>query len=253
MSTIDLVNKMAKYRDRFGLITQANGDGGDSCNRLAHYYAALAILNVPCDDINRHPLDGFYISVQRLTARLPFGRYRRHADTSMWYGDMDNVTRDQMSPMIATMVLFGTTELLRAHVALRVKRAMLHFSTHDQIEGAAGYRLKLPDLPSPTEFANIIRGLKLKLLYPLLSLLDLALLHEAKVANAANIGEGQLLLNVAVALSTETTWAARKAAATLETKTDELAKGLRSYYAEGPWCNGIVPLGELMVQVLKAL
>jgi hypothetical protein len=253
MSTTDLVNKMAKYRDRFGLITQANGDGGDSCNRLAHYYAALQILNVPCDDINRHPLDGFYISVQRLTARLPFGRYRRHADTSMWYGDMDNVTRDQMSPMIATMVLMGTTELLKAHVGLRLRRLLLHFSTHDQVEGSVGYRWKLPDVPSPTELANIIRGLKLKLLYPLLSVLDLALLHEAKAANAANIHEGQMLLNTAVSLRTETTWAARKAAETLDSKADELAKGLRSYYAEGPWCNGILPLGELMVLVLKAL
>jgi len=254
MSVAELIQQMAKYRDQHGVIVQANGDGGDSCNRLAHYYAALEILGAPQDDLNRPPYDGFHISLARLTALLPFGRFRRNPDSSKWYNDPDNVTRDQMSPMIAAMALLGTDRTLAAHVKRRLKRCMLHFSTHDQVEGQPGkVKLKLPDLPSPQELASIVRGLSVTWLYWTLPLLDALLLWEVKRCNADRIREGQVLLHLAVALKLQPSNSARKAAELLEKKQEDLTIGLRRYYSEDISRNGIRPLGELMVAVLKAI
>jgi hypothetical protein len=121
------IQLMAKFRDAFGLITQPDRDGGDSCNRVAMYYGCLNILNVTEDDLNRHPLDGFYITTTRLTANLPEGRYRRHPDSTKWYSNPDDVTRDQMAPLIAAMVLYGTNVVLFKHLRLRVKRSTVAF------------------------------------------------------------------------------------------------------------------------------
>ena len=241
---------ISKYRDRFGVIVQRDGDGGDTCNRIGMLYGCLSILQAP-DDMNRPPEDGFCITEARLAATLPTGRYRRHPDSSKWYSNINNVTRDQMSPMICAMVLNGTTTLLIWHFKARLKRGLLHFSTQDQVEGTPGkVRYKLPDLPSPMELAAFIRGFGKGLC--LLPLLDRALLYEAKKANAENIREGQLILHLAVSKLYPTA-ASKKALELVKTKVSELAIGIRNYHSEAPGHNGIEPLGEITVAALEAL
>jgi hypothetical protein len=253
MSAEELVQQMANYRDKFKVITQKNKDGGDTLNRTAHYYSALSILNLR-DDNNKSSSIGLMFEDIKITRSLDLGRYCRHPDTSAWYSNPDNVTRDQMAPMECAMALTENTPFLKQHLKLRLKRGLLHFSTQDQIEGQPGkVKYKLPDLPSPLELAVMIRGLNLKIFYPLLFLLDLFLLHEAKSVNADTIREGQLLLHLAVGLKHLTTPPVTKAVEALEPKIEDLRIGLRDYYSEDEGRNGIRPLGELMVLVLNSL
>jgi hypothetical protein len=241
----DIVAKMAKYRDKFGLITQANGDGGDTANRVAHYYTALHALNLNDDEDNVAWL-GLAHASQKLARDN--GRYRRHPDATKWYSDVDNMTRDQMAPLEAAFAFIGFDATLKKHIKARLKRGLLHFSTRDQ-----GVSWKLPDLPSPLELAVLIRGLQLQWLYPLLYILDAFMLLETATLNANNVREGQILLYLAVALKHETTVLSKLALKIIARKQALLTSGLTRYYMEGPSQNGIEPLGELMVLMMRKM
>lgn len=243
-----LIDKMRNYRDKFGLIVQKDGDGGDTLNRIAHYYGALKILNAQVDDAGNATDVGFYNDLLVIRRGIPNGRFRRHPDTTRWFSNINNVTRDQMGPTEATMVLFDHTGLLKEHLRLRVKRGLLHFSSENDGQDAGPLIHKFPDLPSPQELAVIIRGLRLWFLYPLLLLLDLALFD----AVFKDIREGQPILNMAVSKMRYRTPFSMLAIAALKRKKSA-PQEIRDYHSEAPGNNGIEPLGELMVLALERL
>jgi len=239
----NLINEMNKYRGEYKLVVQKDGDGGDTLNRVAHFCGALKIL----DSNSSEPVLQLYLN--RICNGLPAGRYRRHPDTNKWYSNPDNVTRDQMSPTIAALILNGLTVKLKQHLRLRVRRGLLHFSTQDQVEGKPGaVKHKLPDLPGLPELANIIRGLNIRVLYPLLYVLDLATLASV----GSDLREGQVILNLAVAESNMSTFVSKWAIKKLKAK-ETAAMELRYYYRESDGGNGIEPLGELMIMAMNKL
>lgn len=253
MSTVnELVLQMATYRDKFGLITQANMDAGDCLNRTAHYYGALAALNQPEDDEGNISHFGYIYNLNKITKGLPDGRYRRHPDTTKWYSNPDNVTRDQMAPAEAAMVLCQFGPEMRSNIKARLCRFLFHFSTQDQIEGSTAIKHKLPDPPSPIELGVIVRGLRLSWLYWTLPLLDYFMLREARkqAEGSADVNEGQLLLYIATALRYQPTTRSLQASHIMYRNKALIERGLRYYYREGVWSNGIEPLGELMIEVL---
>lgn len=241
MSQIDdLIAQIEKYRDKFGVLVQPDGDGGDALNRWAHYTAAKYILNYG------NP-DNACVSLQQIISDLPHGRFRRHPDHTRWYSNPNNVTRDQMGPALACGALLPENDgYLKAHALLRLKRFMFHFDTEDKGMDLGPVIRKFPDPPSLEELAVIIRGVRLWALYPLLLVLDLALVASI----SSNLQEGQAILNVAVANKRYATPFGKLAKYLLKRKlTGEVE--IRAYHS--PERNGIVPLGELMILAKNAL
>lgn len=238
-------------RDEFGLIVQKDGDGGDTCNRLGLFYSALTVL-VETDDLGLPPSVGLFADRAILTGNLPNGRYCRHPDKTKWYSNPNNVTRDQMAPMECALALNGQRAALKAHVALRAKRGMLHFSTQDQVEGHPNaVQYKLPDLCSPQELAVIIRGMGWKWLRPLLVLLDLFLLRELYLVEDAR--DGQIVINTAVAKQLSPTFVSKWCVQEVKRKQVLLTQTLTDYYSEANGKNGIEDLGKLLCKVVYCI
>lgn len=233
-----LLIELLNAQDKFGVLVQPDGDGGDSLNRTALLHGAKSILgtlgNTFCSDLSA------------ITVGLPFGRYRRHPDPTRWYYNENNVTRDQMGPTEAALALYGLDLYLKAHLKLRIKRLLFHFDTQNGGMDMGPIVNKLPDPVSPEEIAVMIRGLGWWLLYPLLLLLDVSLVFSVQ----SDLQEGQAILNVAVANRRYSTPFAKIARELLKTKptADE---ELRAYHSVDR--NGILPLGELMILAKKAL
>lgn len=229
----ELMIQVELNRDSFGVITQPDHDGGDSLNRTALYYGARHILDMAATY-------GLMKDLSKITTTLPIGRYRRHPDPVRWYSNPDNVTRDQMGPMEATLSLYGLDTYLKEHIVLRLKRMLFHFDTQDQ-----NIDSKFPDPPSPQELCVIGRGLGMWYLYPLYMVLDIMLL----VSVFFNLEEGQAILNCAVSKKYPTLFSklAIWKIKTKATANDEI----RSYHSLER--NGIIALGELMILAKDAL
>ncbi len=82
----------SKYWDKYGLLVQKSGDGGDTLNRMSHWAIAKYLTG---DDVELY----FLYKVNRY---LHNGRgvFRRHPDPEMWYSDWDRGTRDQLTPLV---------------------------------------------------------------------------------------------------------------------------------------------------------
>ena len=252
----NLIAKMSTYR-KDGVITQADGDKGDTLNRLGVYYSALYALGALRDD-RAQPLSvgliRSYFSLQAGPTIIEFGRFRRGNSANRWFNNPNNVTRDQMVPVEASMALSRDTELARAHFWKRAKRLFFHFSTQNDGQDAGPLKYKLPDLCTPSEFGTLIRATRYKLLYFLLPVTDLFLWLDVKYSRSVSErslydADNQLLPQVLAALDQPTfvTEFVRRTYA----QTDAATR-LRSYYSEseyadspGKYRNGIEPLGEL--------
>ena len=104
MTLQECLISIKNYRDSFGLITQANKDGGDTANRTGMYYTYLKLLGAPNDDLGRPLMSGLSEDLSKLE-KYP-GRYRRHPDPAHWYSNIWNFTRDQSIQLQAAMSMF---------------------------------------------------------------------------------------------------------------------------------------------------
>jgi len=87
------------YIDKFGMIVTKEGDGGDSCaHGCAIAYGAL----------RTGTKEKVFINVDALH-KAP-GRFVRHPDPDKWYSDLDRMSRDQLSPLLALLGLIGTKD-----------------------------------------------------------------------------------------------------------------------------------------------
>ncbi|MEZ0209210.1 MAG: hypothetical protein ACAH17_03495 [Candidatus Paceibacterota bacterium] len=245
----ELISKIADYRVR-GVISQRDRDQGDSLNRTGVYYSCLAALgwDYVIGDFHEGSHVGLSVDLDKLRGSVA-GRYRRGNDSTRWFYNENNVTRDQMTTVEAAMALNGLKAQARAHFKLRLRRLFFHFSTQNDGADAGPLKHKLPDLPTPDEMGNLIRATRYKFLYFLLPLTDLWLLMMVKYGRRLSErslydSDNQLLPTVLAALDQPTfvTEYVRRAYAT----TDAAAR-LRRYYSEAGDYNGIEPLGELCV------
>ncbi len=238
-------NTVEGYRDCFGVICQADLDGGDSLNRTGVYHAALHVLGFGTVQQRQEEC---LRDLNRITLNIPIGRYRRHPDITRWYCNINTVTRDQMAPAECAMVLNKLRGHLNVHLALRIKRGLFHFSTVDTESNRAW---KFPDPPSPSELAVIIRG-SFPWLSFLLPLLDIQLILDLLLLKGNKKHDGQFVAFAAVACQNKTpmSWLIRKV---LKYKLDALKKEIRAYHLEEADNNGIEPLGELLCDAAEVL
>lgn len=167
--------------DSYGLLTEANGDGGDSIHREGALLFALWLLKIKL----RYHIVGFekclYRTMRVITPLIngKNGRIRRHVDESKWYGDWERGSRDQYYALIG-IGLFSPTRLrliFRGHL----ERCLLFTTNFLPNTSSSSARRKIPDLTGPGFWALYIRLFKAKRLYWLLHAFDLSLVAQALI------------------------------------------------------------------------
>ncbi len=233
----EIIAAIEKYRDKYNLIAQADGDGGDTLNKTALYWGARQILN-------KGSAVGYDLDLTDIATGLEHGRYRRHPDDTMWWSNPNNVTRDQMAPTEAAMALWDMKPRLVDHIILRLPRLLFHFDTQNNGYNVPPLVTKFPDPPTPQELAVIIRGLHWYLLWPLLVILDLALL----VSVFMTMTDGQPILNCAVAKRYPTPFGYL---AKYFLKRNTTVNAELTAYWSAP--EGVIPMANLLIAAKDAL
>jgi hypothetical protein len=155
----EAVNSVLKYRDSFGLITQANGDGGDTAQREG-------MINVLCYLLYKSELITseywHYIKIRSgdVFRKLgpSFEGYRRHPDKRKWYSNPNNFSRDQS---VALCLAFGFVDLLRLEFFWSEHKDRWFFYPNTRRNfGVKGW--KIPDITGPSHFGQFIRGFMAK-------------------------------------------------------------------------------------------
>jgi len=169
------------YKDRDGYLVTSEKDGGDTAFFTGHYFIGLW-LKMPY--MREHYGNFFKKKLSELEVPGHKGNYRRHPKKG-WASEPDRMSRDQMTPLIIAMGFYGFTDSLNWFTLRWLTRFM--FMTNTRRNGATkenhgtngrDYSFKLPDF-SPTFSGLLIRAYKIKLLYPILFILDLELLLGA--------------------------------------------------------------------------
>lgn len=226
-----------RYIDSRLHIVQADGDGGDSLNRLGCYFSCAGMSGLSVADMVQY--------TKAMSFNELDGRYCRNPSPGKWYSNYNNTTRDQMITLEAAWAILGSAGRARRHFRQRIKRALFHFSSEDNgYDSGQPLKRKLPDAPTFGELATIIRAGRYGALRPLLHLLDFAILLDVSFFRRGHDSDNQLLPVVLAALKVyPSIWAGlikRRYA-----KTDAITK-LMDYHSEEPGHNGIGPLGVIM-------
>lgn len=172
--------RFSNYTDDFGMITQnsdGNWDGGDSCHRTSTILGCARITKDQ-DAYDGTPIAQKYEAVMN-ALRTDKG-YRRHPDTTKWYSNPENFSRDQTVMLLFAFVMFGDS--VRAGEVARqlLHNKGLHNNIYPNYEspGTEGFKKKFPDVITPTELSLLIRGSKCLIAAPLLQVLDLFFLTD---------------------------------------------------------------------------
>lgn len=100
------------FIDKYGLIVQRDGDGGDTAQRegFSHFGAWIRehVLKEPWDVKRELTFD----QIIALLEDGKTGRFRRHPEPSQWWSDTKGFSRDQQVPLVAAMGVLGKREPL---------------------------------------------------------------------------------------------------------------------------------------------
>jgi hypothetical protein len=154
------INDVLAYEDKFGLITQKNGDGGDTCQREGMFIFFIELLF-----INLLISKTMYFKMKKrfLTAVLPQlevgnGIYRRHPDSTKWYSNPNNLSRDQQVSLVFSLGIFDEDKLRLLFE--RHKRRGGFYQNTRRNWGKEGW--KIPDFAGPSHWGQYIRSFKAK-------------------------------------------------------------------------------------------
>jgi hypothetical protein len=182
--------QMIDYFDRWGMIVQANKDGGDSCQRFGMYHLGIFFGISFVRDFNLNdewPFTG-YMSYQKTISLLECpdspDNYRRHPDPTKWYSDSDRLSRDQFIPLIIGLGLYSMKNELSGLFRRHLNKRFLLFSINTKPNGvpSSDPTWKIPDLTLFSVWALYIRSFNrcrnkyMKYLTPLLWVFDSAIL-----------------------------------------------------------------------------
>ena len=137
------------FTDKYGLIVQTDGDGGDSLNR----HGLLGIIMSQYDEVSDTTKDWWhdsYLLYQRVT-----NEYVRHPKPNTFWSDPALTSRDQMIPnWIAWGLHAGENDRLLEWWTSHKKR-LLFFQNNRTTSG----KWRPRDITSPVHLASILRSL----------------------------------------------------------------------------------------------
>lgn len=213
--------------DAKGLYVQADGDGGDCAHRTGTMLACMGLLGQAEE-----------YGVIKLTTRIleqlttEAYQYRRHWDTAKFWPDGKQIadpkhfSRDQASRIILGYATTGDKFLIWDWLGMQAQRFFFHQNG---------------DIMTPGEWANIIRGLNLWFLWPLLWILDLKFIGDCYFRTKQKWDYDTLMLpDLAFALKKFPTWPA-EIARRIYKKSDYLESVLNNHRLENNGCVELLP------------
>lgn len=175
------LNNFSNYVDDHNIIVQANKCGGDSAQRMGIY---LTLTKLAGSDVD---WKGLPLSMRYYIAMIMYrvdaeGTYARHPNTSEWFGNPENFSRDQRAMLELAMAVMGDkAELLRSMKKI-ISRGGFHQNVRHGTDDPDN-SWKVPDFITPGQISTYIRGIFTSKLaqmatQPILMLLDLGLLVD---------------------------------------------------------------------------
>lgn len=228
---IQIIN--TEYTDSFGLITQKNGDPGDSASRVGIYHY-LRSLNEGCTPAISLSLNHMLTEIE-----IQPGIYIRHPYqpqfiNETYIADPKQFSRDQTVPLILAMGQFDN-EVMR-----------LKSLSHAQ-SSRPFFKFQNGDLLGPMEGNAYIRATNSKWMYPFLCIFDIGLVVNASIRvvkrffnpndTSDDVVMGLLIIQAYNRLSTPLSWLARQIY-----KLARPQNALDSYFSPE---SGASPLNEL--------
>jgi hypothetical protein len=239
------VHYLESHFDSFGLPVTLSNDAGDSAHNCGVLYTCL-------NSLNTDTLVGYTETIRKLRPiELPQGFYVRHPDPTKWYSRYETFSRDQSAMLQASMIMWNRTDLLWQLWRARWQyNKLMHFNTLE----SDGWISKTPDIPGVNEVGLWIRGFNLWILYPFLTVLDLAHVLDVLWLNKVNTWDTDVktLTYLQVAkrkMPTISSYIATK----LFKKYDKAIPHMLNYYNNGSADNTVPGMGEICVEAYKAL
>lgn len=168
------------YRDKFGLITQTDPsmDGGDAAHRTGVFYYGMYLQYKNNPEDLKKVKTSFLADFNKL--RVGPGQYVRHPDSTMWYSNPENFSRDQTTPLVIALGAFQETTELTANFKKLIDSHSFYPNklknwTNEEKIFPFDYR----DIAGPSDWGMYIRALKKQEYYPALYLTDWQLFGNA--------------------------------------------------------------------------
>lgn len=150
--------------NKIGMYVQADSDVGDASHRTA----LAAGLNGLIGEVKKaHEIKETLIK----NCEIAPGTWCRHPEgySPVWSSQPSNFSRDQACRVIFALAVLGERSAIKRWFFQMAKRGFLHQNNCDPTNGSWRPR----DIMTPQEFGNVIRGLDLWFLYPVLLFIDL--------------------------------------------------------------------------------
>lgn len=236
-----MIEQFRNYIGYGGLLCYKDRDQGDTC-QLEGIYISLNIMADNKTDIitKKSIVDRYMMVINRL--EVAPGVYRRCSNSDHWGSNPNNLSRDNRSMLEIAMAVIGDKSRLKTAALYILKR----FGFHQNIKHGTDdpeNKNKIPDFISPGELSTYIRGLNIKILKPLLYILDLGLLADLYFRKGHryydNMLANKMLFDNYMSPTFISKYALKKY---LQTNYQEQ---INSYYSEDGDNNGLWPMAKL--------
>lgn len=168
------------FRDKFGLITQKDFDGGDSAHRTGLFYLGLYLNYKDDGQVLVEIKKDFDKDLAKLEYRK--GHFVRHPDESKWYSNPKNFSRDQTTPLIVALGAFGEKENVRENMDQLIgtfgfyPNSLKNWTNKEKV-----FPLDYRDFAGMSDWGAYVRALDLKWAYPYLLISDAQLLGSSVI------------------------------------------------------------------------
>lgn len=177
----------SKYMDEYRGLVGSSEDPGDSLHHTMYFYSCFRLLKLFKPEQLDIYRSLYYFDWER------YGIYVRSYQVG-WWDEPDRMSRDQCTPLVIAMGLYGLKKrlliftlwhILRLGFFTNIRRNGSERSNDGEVYNSEGmrrnYNPKLPDLSGPEFWGLLIRGLNLWVFYPFLVLADLQTLFSALI------------------------------------------------------------------------
>lgn len=225
--------------NNLGFYVQADGDVGDASHRTGLAMGIKYLLGDKEDAYNLYWNCIYHLEVSS-------GLYIRHPEGYRpdWSNNPRAFSRDQASRLIFGYATSGRKDVILRWIKVMASRGFLHQNDLDPTTNEKKFR----DVMGPGEFRNIIRGLDLWYLYPVLLILDLLFIPDIYLRSKWD-GASLYVPDLKFALKkywTPFAWIANK----LNNRTTWLDEALHNHSLEK---NGCVELQDLFIKLAKEI
>lgn len=271
---IDLILDLNKnYTDSYGLITHKDGDSGDGLQRNATYHILKKLLT---NDYYGLDIEAYRTSMDKF--EVSPGIYVRHPDTSKWYSNPNNCSRDQISIALLAMCMFNDTARVNRFVLALIKRFGFFQNHHmgtgvqtiEEVEASTSKKIilfrdlyikikqkviqyRIPDVPTPSVITSILRSYRSYFFYPTILVLDLFLLLDVLVFRKNNTWDVDNMLAANILVANEVMKTPISMLAKYLYKKTDYKQRIYDYFTLHGTTDLCKPLGMLYTRVCKAL